>query len=329
MLTSGKINKVADKHEREVSKAFVADARAALEGVTIKEIAEHIEDHASLNQLLAIDAGAIGNTLEAVRDAYKNGGELQAPEVKINFSMHSDRAAKWIAKRSSKLVTRINRQQQDAIRIVLSHGVEAGRNPRQTALDIVGRVGRSGKREGGIVGLNDNQARYVMNARQQLLSGDPEQMREYLNRKRRDRRFDHIVKKAIAAEKPVTHESADKIITRYEARLLQTRGETIARTETIEALNAGRHEALHQAADKGIISERHTKKVWDSTSHHFPTRDLHIQMDGQSVDMEEPFVDADGNRMMYPGDTSMGAAADTVINCRCTMRTEIDFIGAA
>ena len=46
------------------------------------------------------------------------------------------------------------------------------------------------------------------------------------------------------------------------------------------------------------------------------TRDTHELMDGVEVDQYEPFVLAGGN-LMYPHDTSLGAAASEIINCAC------------
>ena len=45
----------------------------------------------------------------------------------------------------------------------------------------------------------------------------------------------------------------------------------------------------------------------------------HRQMEGQTVPIGEPFVTPEGHRLMYPGDTSLGAPAGTVVNCRCSV----------
>lgn len=88
-----------------------------------------------------------------------------------------------------------------------------------------------------------------------------------------------------------------------------------ARTAHTSAENAGRMEAMRQAEDKGIK----LKKRWMATldSH---TRDTHAELDGQTVDIDEPFV-VDGMEIMFPGDPN--ADPSLVWNCRCTM-VEVD-----
>jgi hypothetical protein len=50
-------------------------------------------------------------------------------------------------------------------------------------------------------------------------------------------------------------------------------------------------------------------------------------MHNEGVDgMTAPFVLPDGSRMMYPGDTSLGADAGQTINCRCVERFEVDWL---
>lgn len=46
------------------------------------------------------------------------------------------------------------------------------------------------------------------------------------------------------------------------------------------------------------------------------TRPTHAEADGQTVPINEPFV-VGGYRMMFPGDTSLGAPAQEIVRCRC------------
>lgn len=89
-----------------------------------------------------------------------------------------------------------------------------------------------------------------------------------------------------------------------------------ARTMVTGAENEGRLDGFHKLEEEGAI----LKKVWIATADS-RTREAHLFLDGQEVGIDEPFVDADGNELMYPGDPS--AEPGTVYNCRCSMRTRI------
>ena len=47
------------------------------------------------------------------------------------------------------------------------------------------------------------------------------------------------------------------------------------------------------------------------------TRETHEAMDGIIVEADEPFILPEGDMMMYPHDSSMGASAGEIINCAC------------
>lgn len=59
-----------------------------------------------------------------------------------------------------------------------------------------------------------------------------------------------------------------------------------------------------------------TKKQW-STVLDERTRESHSEADGQIVDTNEPFI-IQGQRLMIPGDSTLGATPDNFINCRCS-----------
>lgn len=90
---------------------------------------------------------------------------------------------------------------------------------------------------------------------------------------------------------------------------------TFARTAMTGAQNAGRKAQMEDAEEEGIK----VKKKWVATLDN-RTRDLHQELDGQTVDVGEPFkVDLDGEHyeIDYPGDPN--ADACMVFNCRCAM----------
>ncbi|RYM02791.1 hypothetical protein EWH99_10675 [Sporolactobacillus sp. THM7-7] len=86
------------------------------------------------------------------------------------------------------------------------------------------------------------------------------------------------------------------------------RAKVIARTEMISAGRAGQFQGDHQS---GMV----IGKTWHST-HDSRTRHTHVEADGQTVRFEDPFI-VDGQELMFPGDSSRGASAKNVIQCRC------------
>lgn len=90
---------------------------------------------------------------------------------------------------------------------------------------------------------------------------------------------------------------------------------TFARTAMTGAQNAGRKAQMEDAEEMGIK----VKKKWVATLDD-RTRDAHQDLDGQTVDVDEPFsVDWDGEHyeLDYPGDPN--GEPEMVYNCRCTM----------
>jgi hypothetical protein len=209
------------------------------------------------------------------------------------------------------------------VRAVVNAGLEAGNNPRETALDITGRINRAtGRREGGILGLTTQQTDAVIRARVELQNLDA----GYFDRARRDKRFDGLVKRAIQSGNPLSKADIERITGRYKDRLLAYRGEVIARTETLAALNAGKEEGIRQLIDTGKVSASQVVKVWSATMDD-RTRDTHVAMNGQTVGINGAFTTPNGFQMMHPHDNSLGAPASETIQCRCFYQIRIDYIG--
>ena len=85
-----------------------------------------------------------------------------------------------------------------------------------------------------------------------------------------------------------------------------------ARTMVTGAENGGRQDSYEHLAEQGVVQ----KKVWIATADD-RTRESHLELDGEEVDIDEEF----SNGLMYPGDPA-GDPAE-VYNCRCSMRTHI------
>lgn len=245
--------------------------------------------------------------------------------VVVGFNGRHPRAEAWSRDRAGNLIEGIDGivpDMKQGVRAFIEAGVEQGQGPAKVARDIVGRVSRlTGKREGGILGLNSQQVDWVIKARAEL--NDPAKMANYLTRTRRDARFDKIVRAAMQAGKPVSQADAERIIGRYNDRLLQLRGETIARTESITAMRAGKHEAYQQLVESGKVRADQIIRTWRATNDN-RTRLDHAEMGSKSIRGMGPWTMPDGSLVNYPGDQSMGASARETINCRCMTEYQID-----
>ncbi len=94
-----------------------------------------------------------------------------------------------------------------------------------------------------------------------------------------------------------------------------TKAIRIVQTETHRAQSQGTQAAFEKAAAKGLIF----KRVWVATLDS-RTRDKHRMLDGQKVDVDQPFKYS-GMEAMYPGGFGIPSMD---INCRCTVRAEIE-----
>ena len=88
-----------------------------------------------------------------------------------------------------------------------------------------------------------------------------------------------------------------------------------ARTATTGAQNAGRVDGYKRAEKLGVDM----KQVWLATLDG-RTRHEHRVLDGQEVDVGEPFI-MDGFKIKYPGDPA--APARLLFNCRCTVIAKV------
>lgn len=324
-----------------IRMAFASAIQGVKDTAILSEIIKAIEAGDMLRAFAAVgfSPAALRPISAAIDQAFEAGGIMTAgtfpplqvadgARVAFRFDVRNSRAERWLRDQSSTLVTRITEETRGAVAGVMQDGLKRGDNPRTVALDIVGRVDPvTGRRTGGIVGLSAPQERYVASAKVELAS--PETASNWFTRTRRDKRFDGIVRKSIRDGVPLDAATISRLTTRYSDSLLQLRGETIARTETIAALNKSSHEAFAQAVDSGAIPSAAVKRIWDSAGPDGRTRPHHLEMDGQTVGMNEPFRAPDGSMLMFPGDMSLGAPPEETINCRCRVRMSVDWLETA
>lgn len=327
------------RYEPMVREAFLSAVDEIRNGVTLRVVVERLErgDVAGAIDAMGLEPEAFARLERAIAEAYNGGGTavvgnlplVRDPDgnrVRFYFGVRNPEAESWLREHSAQLVTRIVDDQREALRATFTEGLTEGQNPTRTALNAIGRVNRAtNRREGGIVGLTAPQERYVSAARRELLSGDPEQLRHYLTRGRRDKRFDRTVQKAIREGKSLPPDMVARIAGRYADGLLALRGEAIGMNETMTALHKSRHDAIAQQIASGKLVASDVRKVWKHTPAEHP-RLHHRAMNGKSVPFGEKFVLPNGVVMDYPH--SEDAPASETIFCRCTYSIKIDYFAA-
>ncbi len=90
----------------------------------------------------------------------------------------------------------------------------------------------------------------------------------------------------------------------------RSRAETIANTETAAAFNYARDKAMREA---GVT---HKKWLHSQSPLIREPRPTHLEADGQTVPIDEPF-DVGDVQFMRPADDSLGAGPEDIINCHC------------
>lgn len=328
-----------DKYDVALAEAFFEGIDAIKSQITLRVVVERLEkgDIAGAIAAMHLEPEAFSALELALAEAYNSGGisfvdslprlkDTDGNRVIFRFGVRNPEAEAFLRDHSAQLVTRIVEDQRVGIRQALTEGLEAGRNPRSTALDVIGRVNRvTGRREGGIIGLTAPQERFVSSARAELLSGDKALLRNYLTRQRRDKRFDRTVMAAIREGKPIPAEMPTRMVGRYSDRLLELRGEMLARTETMTALGTARENAMRQQIDNGKVAVSDVQKIWRSASDG-RVRHTHRALNGKAVAFDSVFLSPSGAILRYPGDPN--APVSEISGCRCHMEYKVDYFAS-
>ena len=335
------LDALVDLFAPDIRSAFLAAIQDVTDTVLIEQLIAAIEagDVEAAFRALGFSDGAMRPLTAAIERAFEQGGVmvgrltfpkyLNTPNGRavFRFDVRNSRAEAYLRDKSSSLVSQITESARINVQSALTVGMEKGVNPRSVALDLVGRLDpASGKRVGGSIGLSANQEGWARSARTKLEMLDE----AYFNMELRDKRFDRTVAKAIKDGKPLPADTVNKLIGRYRDNALRWRGENIARTEAMQALNHSEYEATRQAVDLGAVKNENVKREWDDAGDG-RVRPTHRLLNGQRVGLDEPFVipatiTRREVRMLHPGDTSLGAPVREIAMCRCRVRSVIDWL---
>ena len=338
-LNRRQLEQLLDEGIADLDRSFFESWRDMVAAITLADVIRGVErgDVPYIVEAMNMNPAYLAPLGEAIRRQHTRMGQAAmaafpqvrpqgVPATRLRFDTSNPRAQAAIARHTTEILTEVVGAQAGAVQLVLQDGLERGLNPRETGLNLVGRADRRGVRTGGIVGIDEYRAGWVVQAGRELQSDRPEMLQRFLSRRLApaagDYRAQRILR-AIAAERPLTAQEALDALEFYEGRVLRLRGETIARTETLFALSAAQQEAMEQAVDFGAIHREDVTRVWDATLD-ARTRPDHRAVHGQRRGMEEPFS-VGGELLQYPGTGS----ARQRINCRCLVRYDADFITSA
>lgn len=273
----------------------------------------------------------------SVTAAYAKAGASTAAQITqqgigtigTRFQMSNPRAQAWIAENVGESIVGFTREAQMTARTVIESGYALGQGPRNIAVDLVGRV-QGGVRTGGILGLDNPRAMRL----QAVTAGmrTPEGVRDLVIEKldgtlevryKVNQATEQRILKAFRAgtEVPLN----ERVISerQYSNALLKARADTVAETETANAVMAARDEEWQQLAESQGLDKSAVIKTWRHRrggAKEF--RPDHLSMSGKSVrGLDTPFM-ISGMPMKYAHDPRGGAKNN--IRCGCDTEYRLD-----
>lgn len=326
-------DELLQRYEPKLATAFMASIREISSNVVLQTVIDALKigDITAAVKAMQMDPSAFGVLELALQEAFNAGGadlvqglpQLIDPDgmrVLFQFGARNLDAEFALRTLSSSMVTAITEESRAALRIALEAGLSAGRNPTETALDVVGRINPvSGKREGGMIGLTTRQVQTIEKARAGFASGDKAAMQSYMTLKTRDKRFDRTVAKAIREGTTLPPEKQAEIIRNLNNKNLKRRGDLIARTETMQALGTSRDVAMQQQVDAGKVQEENIEKEWHSAGDN-DVRYSHRALNRKKVKKSENFVTPRMAILRYPGDPQAPLSETACCRCWCEYR---------
>lgn len=326
----------------EIHRAFMAsvtDLQSNVDWVLLLDALKNHDIEWAI-KALNIDSAAWTEYSSTMTEVYAKAGASTAAQivqlgiggVGIRFRMTDPRAQAWIAENVANKVVGFTNEQIVIARSMMENGFMKGAHPHTMAIDLAGRaVGRSKARAGGILGLDAPRAERL----QKVVDGmrTPEGVRslviehidgtasvKYKVNKATEQRILRAYRKGEAvpeAERAISERQ-------YRNALLKARADTIAETETANAVMSARNEQWQQLAESKGLDKSSIIKTWrhrrGASEYHRPD---HRAMSGKSVrGLDTPFKFPDGTLMQHAHDPDGGAKH--VIKCGCDTEYRLD-----
>lgn len=327
------LQRLLAQYAPQLRAAFEAALRDLKDGVDYPALIDALRrsDTQAAISAMRIEPAVFNEYLQRTREAYAAGGAQGAAEVSnaaggravVRFDMSDPVTSSWIASQSAEAVTAITEDIRQAVRETTSTGYLMGRHPNSIAIDLVGRRGPTGVREGGVLGLDAQRSRWLAavtrgmetpdGVRDLVVNGKDGLRVRYKVNAATEKRIIRAYLRGTAVPAKERALSARQ----YSNALLKARGETIARTETLQAVQGARDKAWREGLGKLGASPSDVVKKWFHGGGPKEPRWHHVDMSGQEVEgLDAPFIFANGARLRYAGDPMGGP--EEVINCTCT-----------
>jgi hypothetical protein len=312
----------AAKHRKHWPLGPVPLGKRRTAGIAIFIVLDEFEDHRVGVGAALILIARQGSAIYSLRLTFWLN-QNTSMRVKILMKFRDRIAEDWLRTKSKSLLSGLQARWKGPVQDTIVSGMEQGMNPSSVGLELAGRINRStGKREGGSVALGDWETRQVCDFRRCIVELDE----KYFEYDLRNKRSDSLIRRAMSNNSPVTTEKTTILVNQFEARMLKAQCDMLARTEMLSALNRSAFLSVKEAIGKSDLPEIATTRIWDSCGDE-NVRPSHAALDGQViVGFDDYFISpVSGAKMMYPGDTSLGAPIEEIRGCRCGVRYCTDF----
>ena len=305
--TVERLEKLILRAERSLQARLIKAIARARSAQSLKELTELIEQGRFQEAADAAGMSVARNIAASFASIYVLTGKSSAEFIEsalgvdVVFNQVAPGVVNDLTTEQLRIISNMSGVQSDAIRSAIIDGMNRRLPPVSIARQFRDSIGMTARMQGT-----------VQNYRRLLEEGSNEALRRTL----RDHRFDPTIRTANRLKEPLSKQSIDLMVRRYGERLIKSRAETIAQTETLRAVNLGNHEAYEQAISDGVLDRDQLVRTW-VTRDDEDVRDSHAALNGEQRAVDEDFKPG----LRFPGDPR--AEAKETINCRCRLKVRI------
>jgi uncharacterized protein with gpF-like domain len=307
-----RLEALLERQAAHIRRAFNVFVAASTDAAAMREVRQLIEAGDLDDAIATVDQHleALANSLARV---FVDAGSAEAAAwtgklgVVVSFDQTAQRAVEIMRRNRLHWLTDFTRDQKQVTRNALVQGVRNGWGAVKVANEFKNSIG-----------LSPYYARMVETYAATLSRGN---VVDALSRDLRDRRFDATLNRIAHENDVLSQAQIDMMVSRYRRQVVNHRAEKIARTTALQVMGQAQQESLRQTLEQTGIDPTRVSKTWFATLDK-RTRDSHASTSGQTVKLNDAFT-VGNSRLRYPGDTSLGATIDQVINCRCVCQITI------